>query len=260
MLHLVTLMVVIIQVCGMGASVSHLSRSRSIISSQVTSRSHISMATSSHSIKSETIPDLNDSPPKKILLIVEPTPFNYISGYANRFKEMLDHLRLAGDDVHVITTDGSKNPPSSYKNYSITNLHGISLPMYPGVRVSMDWTWKIRHFARRLRPDLIHVSTPSLILYPTLFWSRLLKMPLVMSYHTNILEYVRAYFTGIPRKIMMWIMRRLMKFLHNAADLTLCTSPQILEELKELGIKDVDVWLKGINTNVSVVAALSCME
>jgi hypothetical protein len=36
----------------------------------------------------------------KIVLLVEPTPFNYVSGYANRFKEMLKYLKEAGDEVH----------------------------------------------------------------------------------------------------------------------------------------------------------------
>jgi hypothetical protein len=29
---------------------------------------------------------LTQTPPLKVALLVEPTPFNYISGYANRFK------------------------------------------------------------------------------------------------------------------------------------------------------------------------------
>ena len=35
------------------------------------------------------IPKLDATPPMKVALIVEPTPFTHISGYANRFKEML---------------------------------------------------------------------------------------------------------------------------------------------------------------------------
>jgi hypothetical protein len=42
---------------------------------------------------------LTTNPPYKVLLLVEPTPFNYISGYANRFKEMLFWLKAAGDSV-----------------------------------------------------------------------------------------------------------------------------------------------------------------
>ena len=43
---------------------------------------------------------LDQTPPMKIVLLVEPTPFNYVSGYANRFKEMLKYLKEAGDEVH----------------------------------------------------------------------------------------------------------------------------------------------------------------
>ena len=38
--------------------------------------------------------------PLKIALLVEPTPFNYVSGYSNRFKEMLKFLHKAGDQVY----------------------------------------------------------------------------------------------------------------------------------------------------------------
>ena len=44
------------------------------------------------------IPPLSQSPPRKVSLLVEPTPFTHVSGYSNRFKEMLRYLQLAGDD------------------------------------------------------------------------------------------------------------------------------------------------------------------
>ena len=78
--------------------------SRNLLSSSSTTA--ISMSTSSSSssslsslFTSASAPELNSHAPMKILLIVEPTPFNYVSGYANRFKEMLKYLKEAGDDV-----------------------------------------------------------------------------------------------------------------------------------------------------------------
>lgn len=42
-------------------------------------------------IRSNTIatPKLKATPPVKVALLVEPTPFTHISGYSNRFREML---------------------------------------------------------------------------------------------------------------------------------------------------------------------------
>ena len=48
-------------------------------------------------------PALNSQPPQRVGLMVEPTPFTHVSGYANRFNEMLRYMRKAGDEVEVVT-------------------------------------------------------------------------------------------------------------------------------------------------------------
>ena len=45
--------------------------------------------------------------PMRAQLIVEPTPFTHVSGYANRFKEYLRYQKKAGAEVSVITPDDS---------------------------------------------------------------------------------------------------------------------------------------------------------
>lgn len=45
--------------------------------------------------------------PKRIGLMVEPTPFIHVSGYSNRFNEMLKYLNKAGDDVEIVTPLGA---------------------------------------------------------------------------------------------------------------------------------------------------------
>ena len=45
--------------------------------------------------------------PMKVQLIVEPTPFTHVSGYANRFKEYLKYQKKAGATVSIITPDDS---------------------------------------------------------------------------------------------------------------------------------------------------------
>ena len=116
--------------------------------------------------KPPTIPPLASTPPLRVLLIVEPTPFTYISGYANRFKvihssfylyytyvfihvcimltlytyihvlqEMLKYLKKAGDEVHVFTPDCDlANAPSDFLGFPITNVRGFSFPLYKQVQ------------------------------------------------------------------------------------------------------------------------------
>lgn len=192
---------------------------------------------------------LSSRPPLKVLLVVEPTPFNYVCGYANRFKEMLRNLRTAGDMVEVVTPDPDPLHPTEYLGYPITSPKGFSFPLYKQVTLSLDFARNIPKIISRFKPDLVHVSSPSLLLLPTVLWTCLLRTPLVMSYHTDIAAYAKTYFPSTPR-IMEAVAHWLIRTVHSFADLTLCTSPQLQKDLQALGVKRVDVWQKGINTNV----------
>ena len=121
------------------------------------------------SVMHDSIPPLKTEKPMRVLLCVEPTPFNYVSGYANRFKETLKQLQVAGDEVEIITADQSHNPPSKYLNYTIHTLTGIQYPSYKEVQLTLDLRGKLNEIIQKFKPTLIHVSTPSLIMFPGKF-------------------------------------------------------------------------------------------
>ena len=79
-----------------------------------------------------------------------------------------------------------------------------------------------------------------------LFYSRVMRIPLVVSYHTHLPSYGKNYLGFIPGiEEFAWF---LLRFVHCRADLTLVTSPQMRDELTSNGIPRVDVWRKGIDT------------
>ena len=49
---------------------------------------------------SATAPEDELKIPKRVQLIVEPTPFTHVSGYANRFKEYLKYQKKASPASH----------------------------------------------------------------------------------------------------------------------------------------------------------------
>ncbi len=194
-----------------------------------------------------SIPTLDETNPLRVLLCVEPTPFNYISGYANRFKEMLIYLKKAGDDVRVVTPDNDPHAPTQYNGYPITSIPGGPFPAYKLVTVSMDVkTRTIPKIIQSFKPNIVHASVPSLIGIASLFWAKRFKVPVVLSYHTDLIAYTQTYFP-----ILTILSRFLVRTMLNKADLVLCTSPQIKESLNKIGVQRVDVWRKGINTKVS---------
>jgi sulfoquinovosyltransferase len=189
--------------------------------------------------------------PLRILLIVEPTPFGYVSGYANRFKEMLKYLKQAGDTVSVITPDPQPNPPADYLDYPIKTLRGFEFPLYPQVTLSFDMKLSIGAAIKEFKPDIIHCASPSCIMNPTIAWARHLDIPLLFSYHTDLPSYAKAYGSFlVGEKAIVWFSYTMMKLYHGQADLILATSPQLKEDMETVGVRRVDVWQKGVNTEI----------
>lgn len=182
----------------------------------------------------------------KVCLLVEPSPFTYVSGYANRFQEMIQFLVQNNDTVEVITCDRQKkSKPDHWNGVRVHHTYGVTLLLYPNVTVSVDWNFKCFRILRQLQPDLIHVTSPGLMVLPSIIYANLLGIPLLMSYHTHLPVYLARYLFRWSDRIAWWWI----KMTHSFADQTLVTSPQILDEFKQHEILRVDVWQKGVDTN-----------
>ena len=92
-------------------------------------------------VDDSTAPPLRRNPPRDVALLVEPTPFTHVSGYANRFNEMLRYLSKAGDRVEILTVD-SKTPkedlPTEAFGYPIQHTQGFTWPMYNHISLTFD--------------------------------------------------------------------------------------------------------------------------
>lgn len=109
-------------------------------------------------------PPLKRNSPRKICLMVEPTPFTHVSGYANRFNEMLKFMKKAGDEVDILTVD-SKTPaselPKSAFGFKIHHTQGFTFPLYNQISLTLDLPeMKGARMIEKFKPDLIHVTSP----------------------------------------------------------------------------------------------------
>ena len=69
---------------------------------------------------------------------------------------------------------------------------GFSLPFYksPTLLLSLGLSVRVLWHLLRNRPDVIHVSSPGLLVFATILYAKMLAIPLVVSYHTHIPEYI----------------------------------------------------------------------
>ena len=130
-----------------------------------TNISEMAVAASALNIKEENdAPTLTLTPPRKICLMVEPTPFTHVSGYSNRFNEMLRYMSKAGDNIDILTVD-SKTPeadlPKEKFGYRIQHTQGFTFPLYDHISLTFDLPeMKGASILERMKPDLIHASSP----------------------------------------------------------------------------------------------------
>jgi len=196
----------------------------------------------------KTLRGNEDDSSLKICLLVEPTPFTHVCGYANRFQEMLKYLKEFGDAVEIATPDDKPEAPSHFMGFPITTLRGLRLFLYPDICLTFGNGRGAMKMIERMKPDLIHVSTPGVLCVPTALYAKLMKIPLVMSYHTHLPVYADRYMGWVPfSRASAW---QYIKRLHSFADVTLVTSPQMQSEFRAQNVRRVRVWQKGVDTDV----------
>ena len=193
-----------------------------------------------------------DAAPLKIVVATDPSPITYLSGLAVRFRIFLEYFvkECSRDEVHLVTAENVvPNPPTTcYGSIPIHYTWGFRLPQYKAITLSLDLSARLWRLCLDHRFDVIHVSSPGMYLVPAILSSRLQGIPLLMSYHTHLPVYMRTYFSAPWTGLMEWILWQLLRFVHSFADLTVATSPQIADELQEHGIRNVQLWPKGVNT------------
>ncbi|RCJ15985.1 glycosyl transferase [Nostoc sp. ATCC 43529] len=165
-----------------------------------------------------------------------------VDGIVTRLRHTVDHLQRNGNQVLVIAPDGGITEHKGAKVYGVT---GFPLPLYPELKMALPRP-AIGYALEEFQPDIIHVVNPAVLGLSGIFYSKMLKIPLLASYHTHLPQYLQHYGLGMLEGLL-W---ELLKGAHNQAALNLCTSTAMMEELSAHGIERVDLWQRGVDTEL----------
>jgi glycosyltransferase involved in cell wall biosynthesis len=163
-----------------------------------------------------------------------------VDGIVTRLRHTVEHLQRNGDQVLIVSPDGGL---TEYKGARIYGVSGFPLPLYPELKLALPRP-SIGVALEEFRPDLIHVVNPAVLGLAGLYYAKVMQIPLVASYHTHLPQYLQHYGLGMLEGVM-W---ELIKASHNQAQLNLCTSTAMVEELREHGIERLDLWQRGVDT------------
>ncbi|MDB9315983.1 glycosyltransferase family 1 protein [Spirulina sp. CS-785/01] len=165
-----------------------------------------------------------------------------VDGIVTRLRHTVDHLQRNGDEVLVVCPDGGLK---EHKGAKVYGLPALPLPMYPELKMAFPRP-AIRKKLENFKPDLIHVVNPAILGLAGIYYAKMLNLPLVASYHTHLPQYLHHYGFGALEGFL-W---ELLKAGHNQAQLNLCTSTAMVKELSSHGIERVDLWQRGVDTEM----------
>lgn len=170
-----------------------------------------------------------------------------VDGVVTRLQRTLEQLQRHGDEVLVVAPAGG---PPSYEGARVVGVPGLRIPLYPDgsgypdKRVSLPVP-RLRTALREFTPDVVHAINPFLLGAGAVHYAHRRRIPLVASYHANIAAYSRYYGLGALESVG-W---RYVVWLHNHADVNLCTSTATIEQLRARGLQRLGLWPYGIETD-----------
>ena len=165
-----------------------------------------------------------------------------VDGIVTRLRHTIEHLERNGDRVLVVAPDGGL---TEYKGAKVHGVPGFPLPLYPELKLALP-SVGTKEIIAKFDPDLIHVVNPAVLGLGGIYYAKKLNLPLVASYHTHLPQYLHHYGLGAIEGVF-W---EFLKATHNQAQLNLCTSTAMVNELVNHGIKNVDLWQRGVDTEM----------
>lgn len=166
-----------------------------------------------------------------------------IDGVVTRITKTLEQLERLGHEAIVITP---KTPLSTYAGHSIIDTPALPFaPWYPEIKIAMP-TRATSACIKEFNPDIVHSVNPIWLTAYGVFSARKNNKPLLASLHTDVPKYIEALGLGTLKKPSEKWLRRL----HNIADLNLCTSHPMMERGNTLGINNIHLWPKAVDTRI----------
>lgn len=164
-----------------------------------------------------------------------------IDGVVTRVIRTLDELSELGHEVLVFAPGDT---PASYAGFEVVQVPSVPFkPFYPEFRVSVPPS-KIARRMADFAPDVVHAVNPAWLTAYASFAAQRRNLPLLSSYHTQLENYVEPLRLGFLKQFATWWMR----YLHNKAEVNLCTSPQMIDHARANGVRNLDLWPKAVDT------------
>ena len=145
------------------------------------------------------------------------------------------------DLVHPTRPDGSfvADP-----GMDVLGVEGAALPRYAGLRFGLPARFRMERRWRSDRPDAVYVATEGPLGWSAVSAARRLGIPVATGFHTRFDFYAGHYGFGTFTPLVRQYLARF----HRRAQATLVPTGQLAGELNDLGVHDVRVLRRAVDT------------
>ncbi|MFH1420417.1 MAG: glycosyltransferase [Candidatus Aenigmatarchaeota archaeon] len=164
-----------------------------------------------------------------------------VNGVVTSIDSFADELRKLG---HSVVIFAPSSPDFKEINEFVVTMKSLGFRPYPGYRVAIPTELVGYNFSDF---DIIHVHTPATMGVVGTIIARKNKKPLVMTYHTHLLEYSHYLSERFPL-VTKKMLKSYVKLFFNKASVVISPSDEIKKELHRMGIKrPIDVVPTGVD-------------
>ena len=164
-----------------------------------------------------------------------------LNGVTTSVCHVLEHLRDNGHEAMVIApaATGGRDAPNEFAGFPVIRVPAIPYRQFP---VGLPNPWLQRRLAE-FQPDVLHAASPFMLGVQSIATARRLGVPSVAIYQTDVAGYAKRYglagFTNAAWRMVRWI--------HEGADLTLAPSTESMNALARAGVPNLDMWGRGVD-------------
>lgn len=181
----------------------------------------------------------------KIVLVTETFPPE-VNGVAMTNQRLVRGLVSKGHEVILVKPGKGREAGEASGGWRVFPVFGVPIPNYQGLRFGLPRWGRLKSLFRKEKPDVVHVATEGPLGISALRAARKLGIPVTSTFHTNFQDYCADYGFAFLEKWAMGYLR----WFHNSCALTTVPDPDLIERLREAGVKHLQMLGRGADTQL----------
>jgi len=174
-----------------------------------------------------------------------------IDGVATATLNLTKGLANRGHKVYIIAPKYRGVKEFKHKNIKVIRINAVPALFYPQLKISNPFSMSLYLKLKKEKIDLIHFQTPLTIGMQGIVLSRMLKVPLVGTFHTMIADLQYLKHGGINVKLAQNLTWKYARAYYNRCNLITCPSESTKKELLDNDFtKPIKVISNGINFSI----------